>query len=87
MEEQVVAFLKSPYYLMFVLWAVAWRGIALWKAATKRQAAWFIILLIVNSLSILEILYVFWLSRWSLDKDQKILGFLNEKIGKKVKTP
>lgn len=87
MEEQLIAFLQSPYYLIFVLWGVVWKGIALWKAATKRQVVWFIVLLVFNTLSILEILYVFWLSRWSLDSDQKILRFLNEKIGKKVKTP
>lgn len=85
--QQLLTFLQSPYSLILLVWILIWKGIALWKAATKRQLIWFVVLLVLNSLSLFEILYVFWLSRWSFDKDRKILDFLSEKIGKKVKTP
>lgn len=40
-------------------WAMIWKGLALWYAARQRQRAWFIALLLVNTLGILEIIYLF----------------------------
>lgn len=39
------------------------RGIALYKSARRGQKAWFIALLIVNSLGILPAIYLVWFSR------------------------
>ena len=43
------------------IWTLVWKGIALWKSSRKNSLAWFIILLIVNGLTlgILEILYIY----------------------------
>ena len=50
----------SPVLVIaFLLWAVIWKGLALWKSARKSSKIWFIILLVVNTLGILEILYIF----------------------------
>ena len=49
--------------LMIVLWTLPWKGAALWKAARRSQKVWFIILLAVNTLGLLEILYIFVFSR------------------------
>lgn len=50
--------------MMFVsFWALAWKGVALWKAAKQKSLVWFIILLIINDFGILEILYIFWFSK------------------------
>ncbi len=46
-----------------ILWTIPWKGIALWKAARKSDKAWFIILLIFNTLAILEIIYIFIFSK------------------------
>jgi len=46
-----------------VLWTIPWKGIALWKAARKGDQAWFIILLIFNTLAVLEIIYIFIFSK------------------------
>jgi len=44
-----------------VLWTLPWKGVALWKSAKNGQKAWFVVLLLVNTLAILEILYLaFW---------------------------
>ncbi len=53
--------LNSNGWLWYVLmlWVLPWKGVALWKAARRRDLWWFIILLIVNTLAILEILYIF----------------------------
>ncbi len=48
---------------LILLWTLPWKGWALWKAAQADDKIWFVILLIVNSLAILEILYIFLFSQ------------------------
>ncbi|MDO9231802.1 MAG: DUF5652 family protein [bacterium] len=45
--------------IIAVVWTLPWKGFALWKSARKGDSIWFTILLIVNTLAILEILYIF----------------------------
>lgn len=61
MEE----FLGGNFWLLLLLalWTLPWKGVALWKAARKTDKWWFIALLIVNTLAILEILYIFIFSK------------------------
>ena len=50
----------NPYLLAVILvWIIIWKGLALWKAARMGRKAWFIILLVVNTVGILEILYLY----------------------------
>ncbi|MFH0780066.1 MAG: DUF5652 family protein [Parcubacteria group bacterium] len=53
--------LAGMWFLMIVLiaWSVAWKGIALWKAARLGHTAWFVVMLILNTVGILEIIYIF----------------------------
>lgn len=48
--------------LVFI-WSLAWKGWALWIAAQKKQKVWFIVFLLVNTLGILEIFYIFYFSK------------------------
>jgi hypothetical protein len=41
------------------LWVIVWKGLALWRAAHKEQKYWFAAFLVVNTLGILEILYLY----------------------------
>jgi len=52
-------------FLLIVLsvWSLVWKGLALWKSAGLRQKYWFIAILVVNTLGILEIIYLFVVSR------------------------
>ncbi|MAG01711.1 hypothetical protein CMI42_00060 [Candidatus Pacearchaeota archaeon] len=45
------------------IWSLVWKGLALWKSARKTHKIWFIVLLIVNTIGILEILYIFIFSK------------------------
>ena len=54
--------------LLFIIWVLPWKGVALWKAANRREKKWFIAMLILNTFAILEILYIFVFSK---DKDSK----------------
>ena len=46
-----------------IVWSLAWKGMALWRAARTGAKWWFIALLAVNTFGILEILYLFVFSR------------------------
>ena len=41
-----------------VAWSVFWKGLALWKAARGKQKYWFIVILLLNSLGLLEIVFL-----------------------------
>ena len=44
---------------IIIVWSMIWKGIALWKAGRNNQLAWYIVLFIINTVGILEILYIF----------------------------
>jgi hypothetical protein len=46
-------------FTALAVWVLAWKGVALWNAARLSQKKWYIVLLIVNTLGILEIIYIF----------------------------
>ena len=80
--NNILSLLAQPqFYLPFLVWTLAWKGSALWKAATKRQLLWFVLLLMVNTIGIFEILYIFFFSRRDLDNG-KTLAFLKKKFKK-----
>lgn len=43
--------------ILIIAWSLAWKGMGLWASARKGQKVWFIAILIVNSMGILEIIY------------------------------
>ena len=53
--------------LILAVWELIWKGIALWKCGQNNQKGWFILLLIVNTVGIIEIVYIFFLQ----PKDKK----------------
>ena len=44
---------------VLALWSVAWKGVSLWRAAEQRSKPWFTALLLVNSLGILDMIYLY----------------------------
>ncbi|MBU3926046.1 hypothetical protein KJ763_02670 [Patescibacteria group bacterium] len=48
--------------LLLSLWVLPWKGVALWKSSHNNHKWWFIAMLIINSLAILEIIYIFFFS-------------------------
>ena len=58
---QDLSFAQIILLLLVVAWSALWKGIALYQAARNSQKYWFVALLVVNSLGILEVCYlVFW---------------------------
>jgi len=64
----------NPVILAIVLiWSLIWKGLALWKSAQRKSKPWFIALLVINTLGILEMLYIYLFSELKLDdKNQKV---------------
>lgn len=44
---------------ILAIWEFIWKGIALWKASKEDQKYWFVAMLILNTVGILPILYIF----------------------------
>ncbi len=66
-DAQLIALLRDPRFvtilLVLAIWALIWKGIALWKAARNGSKPWFAALLILNTVGILEIIYIFYFSK------------------------
>jgi len=58
--------------LLILAWTLPWKGVALWKAARLSHNKWFIALLIINSLALLEIYYIFFVARgYNVEVEEK----------------
>ncbi len=63
--QQFSNLLGVPVWAIALLgiWTLVWKGFALWRAALLRQKWWFIAILLLNTLGILEIIYIFFVAR------------------------
>ena len=50
-------------FIPTMIWSLAWKGLALWHAAKRNEKWWFIGLLVVNTVGILEICYLLFVVR------------------------
>ncbi|HWY80318.1 MAG TPA: DUF5652 family protein [Candidatus Sulfotelmatobacter sp.] len=53
--------LNNVLLYLVIFWSLFWKGIALWRATQSKQRNWFVVILVLNSLTlgILEIIYLF----------------------------
>ncbi len=52
---------------ILIIWSLAWKGVALWKAAKLNHLKWFIVLLVIQTFGVLEILYIFVFSKFGFN--------------------
>ena len=57
--------------IVLVIWSTPWKGAALWRSARRGHTGWFIVLLVVNTLAILDILYIFIFSKFGSQESQE----------------
>ena len=50
-------------FALLIIWTLVWKGLSLWRASGLRQKKWFIALLVINTLGILDIFYLFYITR------------------------
>ena len=51
------------YYYFFLYWSILWKGLVFWRSAKQNQKYWFIIFMFINTVGILEIVYLFYFSK------------------------
>lgn len=49
----------GAWLIALIVWELFWKGLALWHSARRGQYWWFLIMLAVNTVGILEIVYLF----------------------------
>jgi len=49
----------ATLFSVLILWSLVWKGIALWKAARNNDTWWYVAMLVINTVGILEIVYIF----------------------------
>jgi hypothetical protein len=49
--------------ILGIVWTLVWKALAMWRAAQVGSKVWFVILLVVNTLGILDIIYLYVISK------------------------
>ncbi|MDP3948583.1 MAG: DUF5652 family protein [bacterium] len=62
---------NKVYLTIALVWSLAWKGVALWKSADRKEKWWFIAFLVVNTLGVLEIAYIYYFSKKKNDAVEK----------------
>ncbi|MDP1688907.1 MAG: DUF5652 family protein [bacterium] len=48
-----------PVLIVVVIWSLFWKGLALWHSGRRGKPIWFVVFLVLNTVGILEIIYLF----------------------------
>ena len=56
------------FLIVAIVWSVIWKLLAMWKSAKKNSPIWFVVLAVINTLGILEILYIYVFSEMKTKK-------------------
>ena len=59
MNSSVIPSIPPLLQYVLLVWSIAWKGVALWNTSKNNQKNWFIAILVINTLGILEIIYLF----------------------------
>jgi methionyl-tRNA synthetase len=60
-----------PFLVPALIWSLVWKGLALYKAARNDQKGWFCVLLVLNTLGIVEIVYLLFFSNLKLHSKKR----------------
>lgn len=52
-----------PWIVLIAILVIPIKGVALWKSARLSQKWWFTVLLVVNTLGILDLIYIFFVAK------------------------
>ena len=59
----IAVFGVTTLLAILIIWTFIWKGLALWRAARSDAKIWFVVLLIVNTVGLLDILYYFFIHK------------------------
>ncbi len=74
--------MQTPFFFwglsFWVVWDIAWKGLAMWRAARRKEPVWFVALMLINSVGLLPIAY---LLIWGKeDGDEKVFKSVVSKV-------
>ena len=49
--------------ILTIVWVLPWKGYALWTAARRGNKWWFVALIILNTVALLDIFYIFYIAK------------------------
>lgn len=73
---------QTLLFTVIFSWSLFWKGLAFWRSAKSNDNLWFIAFLIVNTLGLLEIAYIFYLSKNKLRVEDVRMFFNNLNVKK-----
>ncbi|MFA4996155.1 MAG: DUF5652 family protein [Patescibacteria group bacterium] len=68
-ETSLFGDMNGALVVILIVWSLIWKGLALWRAARRGEKIWYVALLILNTIGILEIIYYFLIAK--TDKVEK----------------
>lgn len=77
--------LTTVLFVVVIIWSFVWKGFALWHSAKVNEKYWFVAILLLNTVGILEIAYLFYFSKERQDLKgiiQSIKSFNPSKLKK-----
>lgn len=80
-------YLVQIIFFVIFAWSIIWKGSALYHAARNEDKLWFVAIILVNTLGLLEIAYLFYLSKnkITLEDFRGYLATANKLKAKKIK--
>lgn len=67
--EQALLGINPLTLLAVVLWTLPWKAWALWLAARRGDLWWFLALIVISTLGILEMIYIFFVAKQNDARD------------------
>ena len=69
-------FINMPFWalplfglaMIAAVWSLVWKGLALWHAARHGDRWWFLAILLINTMGILEIVYLFFVLKLKFEE-------------------
>lgn len=78
-----LAALSPTFFILITIWALIWKGLALWRSSKNNQKYWFVALLVLNTLGLAEIIYLSFFQKSGRIKIKDIKKGLNKIFIKK----
>jgi patatin-like phospholipase/acyl hydrolase len=72
-QPMAISILKIMILVIVLMWVLFWKGYSVWTAARNGQKRWFIALIILNTLSILDIIYIFYVANKTPEDIKNVL--------------
>lgn len=54
-------------FIMLLIWTYFWKAAAIWHAVRNKDKVWFVVFLLVNTIGILDMIYLFGIEKVKTD--------------------